>query len=654
MNIPAPVAAVLLAWLCTALVSAAPAQRFSVQSPDGQLRAEIFLADGSPCFEVTRAGRTVLERSPLGLETSLGALWTGFTAAESSSSRSMDEHYTLPHGKVREVHYRANEMTTRFTHSGGAVLEVIFRVSDRDVAFAMRVSAPEKQRIIISRERTGFNLPGDATAFVTHQAAPGDGWMGTKPSYEEPYLLDVPVGTRSPTGLGFTFPALFRLGADGWVLISETGVSSHYAGCRLGDPTADSMYPIAFPEAGENGGVGETGVSAALPARTPWRTLTIGSTLAPIVESTVATDVVEPLYEPGGEFKPGRASWSWLLWQDPSMSQADQRAFIDLAAAMKFEYILIDALWDTAIGRSGMAALVEYARSRDVGVLLWYNSNGAWNDAPQTPRNRLDTAPARDAEMAWLQSIGVKGLKVDFFGGDKQVTMKLYEDILTAANRHGLMLNFHGATLPRGWERMYPNHMTSEAVTASENLVFSQDFADREARNSTIFPFTRNAVAAMDYGPVVLNRTFARDPARGNIRRTTDAFQLATAVLYQSPLQHFGLTPENLREQPGFVLGFLKQVPAAWDETRFLAGYPGREVALARRHGSRWYIAATNGESVPKQLALTLPELAGRTVTLIGDGPDGACSRAQLTIGPGGAVPVTLQPHGGAVLFEAE
>ena len=622
-----------------------------VTSPDGAITARLRLESGALSYHVSLGGRAVIEPSPLGLETSLGSFSTGLTAA-GSERRRIDERYTLPHGKVRDVHSLANELTARFTNQQGNQLEVTFRVSNRDVAFAYRISGPDKRRITIARERTGFKLPAEATAFVTQQAKAGTGWMAVKPSYEEDYLVDVPVGTGAPSGLGFTFPALFRIGDRGWVLISETGVSSRYAGTRLGNPTPDGLYPIAFPEPGENGGIGDTTVSASLPLLTAWRTLTIGSTLAPIVESTVATDVVEPLYEPTADYRPGRITWSWLLWQDPSMNERDQRTFIDLAAKMGYEYILIDALWDVNIGRERMAQLVADAQAKGVGVLLWYSSDGAWNDAPQTPRDCMDTAPARLREMAWLRSIGVKGIKVDFFGGDKQATMKLYEDILADANTYGLMVNFHGTTLPRGWERMYPNHMTSEAITASEQLIFSQAFADREAFNSTVFPFVRNAVAAMDYGPVLLNHVLSRDQQRGSKRRTTDAFQLATAVLFQSPLQHFGLTPNNLEEQPDFVIDFLKGVPAVWDETRFVAGYPGRFAVLARRHGDRWYLAATNGKAEAQSLTLSAPFLAGQTLTLINDQPNGTAGRREITVGADGHFDLALQPAGGAVLFQ--
>ncbi len=639
--------------LALALALAATASAQSVSSPDGNIAVELALSEqGRLSYTVSLHGAVALEPSPLGLETSLGSFASGLSAAGATTTTAIDEHYTLPHGKVREVHYVANELTARYTTAAGHGLDVIFRVSNTDVAFSYRLSSEAQPRITIHREATGFDFPAEATSFVTWQAPAGSGWMKSKPSYEEGYLIDEPAGTDSPTELGFTFPALFRLGDHGWALVSETGVTSNYAGSRLGDPTSRGLYRIAFPQEGENGGIGDATVSASLPLHTPWRTITLGTTLAPIVETTVATDVVEPLYAASTTYQPGRATWSWLVWQDASMNEADQRTFIDLAAEMGWEYILIDALWDTNLGKAKLAELVRYANSKDVDVLLWYNSNGAWNDAPQGPRNRMASAPARHAEMAWLQSINVKGLKVDFFGGDKQTTMKLYEDILTDGNAYGLHFNFHGATLPRGWERMYPNHMTSEAVTASENLIFSQGFADSEAWRSTVMPFVRNPVAAMDYGPMVLNSSFNKVAGRGNSRSTTDAFQLATSVTFQSPVQHMGLTPNNLEEQPAFVIDFLKQVPAVWDETRFVTGYPGKDFAVARRHGDHWYVAATNGEAEPKALTLHLPYLAGQTLTLIHDQPSGReAAQSQVTVAADGTLPLELAAKGGAVLF---
>lgn len=620
-----------------------------VQSPDGSIEVEFNLESGKPYYEVSLKDKTVLESSPLGLETSIGSFAEGLKL-EDTSVRTIEEDYVLPHGKVREVHYEANELTVRLTNGNNDTLETVFRVSNRDVAFSYRIAARNKFRIVIEKELSGFDFPKSTTAFATPQARWGGGFAKTKPSYEEGYMIDEPVGTKSWTGLGFTFPALFKLDDDGWVLVSETGTSGKYAGCKLSDPTADGLYSISFPEKEENAGLGAATVSGSLPFSTPWRTITIGETLAPIVESTVATDVVKPLYESSMEYKPGRSTWSWILWQDASMNEKDQRTYIDLAADMGYEYILIDALWDRNIGREKMAEMVKYANSKSVDVLLWYNSNGYWNDAPQSPRDCLDSAPARQKEMAWMQSVGVKGMKVDFFGGDKQTTMQFYEDILTDANTYGLVLNFHGATLPRGWERMYPNHMTSEAVTASENLVFSQGFADSEARNSTIFPFVRNPVSSMDYGPVFLNKRFNRRSDRGNVRCTTDAFQLATAITFHSAIQHFGLTPENLEEQPDYVIDFLKKVPAVWDETRYVDGYPGTFAVLARRSGDTWYVAATHAGKEEREFTISLPGLKGQSMSLLYDKEDRTAGYKQIRVGRDGKITLTLAGGGGAVL----
>ena len=265
--------------------------------------------------------------------------------------------------------------------------------------------------------------------------------------------------------------------------------------------------------------------------------------MKPIVETTVAWDVVRPLYETKYDYRFGRGTWSWILWQDGSINYDDQVRYIDFAAAMGYEYALIDNWWDTNIGRDRMKSLVEYARSKGVELFLWYSSSGYWNDIEQGPVNHMDNAIIRKREMKWLQSLGVKGIKVDFFGGDKQETMRLYEDILSDADDHGLMVIFHGCTIPRGWERMYPNYVGSEAVLASENMVFNQHFCDKEAFNACLHPFIRNTVGSMEFGGCFLNKRLNRNNDGGTTRRTTDIFQLATTVLFQNPVQNFALAP---------------------------------------------------------------------------------------------------------------
>jgi hypothetical protein len=332
------------------------------------------------------------------------------------------------------------------------------------------------------------------------------------------------------------------------------------------------------------------------------------------------------------------------------MNYEDQSLFIDLASKLGYEYILIDALWDANIGKERMKELIQYAKSKNVEVMLWYNSNGAFNDAPQGPRNKMNTSIERKKEMKWLKDVGVKGLKVDFFGGDKQETMLLYEDILSDANDFGLTIIFHGATLPRGWEVMYPNYAGSEAVLASEMLIFSQDVRNSEAFFATLHPFIRNSVGSMEFGGVLLNKYLTKSNQNKNKRLTTDAFQLATAVLFQNPIQMFGITPNNLTDVPAFEIDFMKEIPTLWDETVFIDGYPGKYAIIARRHQDQWYVAGANAEKEVLKKKLKLPMLAGKTVKFYNDDKNREIYSKDLKINKNGELEIEIQPNGGFVL----
>ena len=364
--------------------------------------------------------------------------------------------------------------------------------------------------------------------------------------------------------------------------------------------------------------------------------------------------MVEPLYEPSQEYKGGRYTWSWLIWQDNSINYDDQVKFIDLAAAMGYEFCLVDNWWDQNIGRERIVELSKYAQSKGVSLMLWYNSNGAWNDAPQTPRNCLSTSIARDREMAWLKSIGVKGIKVDFFAGDKQETMKLYEDILYDANRYGIQCIFHGCTIPRGWERMYPNYVASEAVLASENVFFSEHAAIQEPFELTLHPFCRNAVGTMDWGGVIMNKYLSPDNKSRHTRKTTDAFEIATAFTNQTAVQCIAMQPNNLEELNANELDFLKQIPTIWDDTRFIDGYPGRYVVLARHHNDQWYIAALNAQKEPLQLTLNISDFNVKNLLIDKTDKKGkttTIATQPLKADKKGNVKITMQPNGGFVMF---
>ena len=634
-------------------ISTLAAQDVVVKGPDEKLQLAVFVQNETkPCYSVSYNGKTMLEKSPLGMNTNIGDFTKNLKLTGHSVDK-IDTVYQQTRIKVSNVHYRANELTGHLENEQGQKLGVVFRVSDNDVAF--RYTLPHqggKASVTVKEEQTGFRFPEQTTTFLCPQSDAMIGWKRTKPSYEEEYKADAPMSDRSQYGHGYTFPCLFRIGNDGWVLVSETGVDSRYCGSRLSDVSEGNLYTVAFPMAEENNGNGTVAPAFALPGATPWRTITVGDHLKPIVETTVPWDVVSPLYETKHDYRFGRGTWSWILWQDGSINYDDQVRYIDFASAMGYEYALIDNWWDTRIGHQRMKSLVEYARDKGVELFLWYSSSGYWNDIEQGPVNRMDNAIIRKREMKWLQSLGVKGIKVDFFGGDKQETMRLYEDILSDADDHGLMVIFHGCTLPRGWERMYPNYVGSEAVLASENMVFNQHFCDEEAFNTCLHPFIRNTVGSMEFGGCFLNKRLNRNNDGGTTRRTTDVFQLATTVLFQNPVQNFALAPNNLKDVPAVCMDFMKRVPTTWDETRFVDGYPGKYVVLARRQGDTWYLAAVNAGKEPLKLKLDLEMFAGKTVALYKDDKKGEPELTSLKVKENGKVQLEIRPQGGILCIK--
>ena len=600
--------------------SVASAENKQITSPDGKLVVTVADMDGRPSYSVSYDNVLFLKPSPLGMIANIGDFSSGMSLEKNVSTNKIDETYELASIKKSKVHYVANEAVFSFTQQGKTIYDVIFRISNNDVAFKYKMYPQgETLSCVVKQEVTGFVFPDGTTTFLCPQSKPMGGFARTSPSYETSYTADDVAG-KNGWGEGYTFPCLFRNGDNGWTLVSETGVNGGYCASRLLGHK-EGVYTIGFPQEGEANGNGTVSPGIALPGETPWRTITVGKTLAPIVETTVSFDVVKPLYPAKGEYTYGRGSWSWIIGMDGSTNYKEQLRYIDFSAAMGYQSVLVDALWDKQIGRDKIEELAKYGKNKGVALYLWYNSNGYWNDAPQTPRGIMDNAIARRKEMKWMQSIGIRGIKVDFFGGDKQMTMQLYEDILSDANEYGLLVIFHGCTLPRGWERMYPNFASSEAVLASENLHFSQGSCDNEAFNATLHPFIRNTVGSMDFGGSALNKYYNADNApRGSRRVTSDVYALATAVLFQSPVQHFALAPNNLTDSPSWAIDFMKEVPTTWDEVRFIDGYPGKYVILARRHGDKWYIAGVNAQKETLKLKVNLPMFSnGEKVRLFSD-----------------------------------
>lgn len=631
--------------------SVASAENKQITSPDGKLVVTVSDTDGRPSYSVSYDNVLFLQPSPLGMVANIGDFSSGMSLEKNVSTNKIDETYELASIKKSKVRYVANEAVFSFTQQGKTIYDVIFRISNNDVAFKYKMYPQgETLSCVVEQEATGFVFPDGTTTFLCPQSKPMGGFARTSPSYETSYTADDAAG-KNGWGEGYTFPCLFRNGDNGWVLVSETGVNGGYCASRLLGHKGGT-YTIGFPQEGEANGNGTASPGIALPGETPWRTITVGKTLAPIVETTVPFDVVKPLYQAKGEYTYGRGSWSWIIGMDGSTNYKEQLRYIDFSAAMGYQSVLVDALWDKQIGRDKMEELAKYGKDKGVALYLWYNSNGYWNDAPQTPRGIMNNAIARRKEMKWMQSIGIRGIKVDFFGGDKQMTMQLYEDILSDANEYGLLVIFHGCTLPRGWERMYPNFASSEAVLASENLHFSQGSCDNEAFNATLHPFIRNTVGSMDFGGSALNKYYNADNApRGSRRVTSDVYALATAVLFQSPVQHFALAPNNLTDAPSWAIDFMKEVPTTWDEVRFIDGYPGKYVILARRHGDKWYIAGVNAQKETLKLKVNLPMFSnGEKVRLFSDDKALQGSVKQIEIGKKQELQLTIPCNGGVLI----
>lgn len=629
----------------------------TIKSPDGKLEVKVGINAGKLSYNVLYDGKQMLENSPLGFTANMGDYFNGLVY-EAHKESTYSDNYTLNKGKVANISYNANTLTYSVKNARGQKMDVEFYVSDNDIAFRYNVSRHrDTGSIRIMKEETGFDFPSQTTTFMCPQSDAMVGWKRTKPSYEETYRYDAPVAEANARH-GYTFPCLFKVGEDGWVLIGETGNDRNYCGCRLSNVKDDGLFTVEFPMPEENNGNGTIEPAFALPGATPWRTITVGSSLKPIVETTAAWNTVKPLYESEHDYKFGKSTWSWIVWQDASMNWKDQCAYIDLANTLGYKYILIDAGWDEQLGYDKMEELVKYAHSKNVDVFLWFSSSGYWNDIVQSPINKMDNPIARKQVMRWMHKIGVKGIKVDFWGGDKQETFRQYDDVLSDADDNGLMVIFHGCTIPRGWERMYPNYVGSEAVLASENLVFGQGSADREAKDTATHPFIRNSLGCMEWGGSFMNRHLRRGNKGGVERKTTDCHEMAQAVLFQNPIQNFAVTPENLLPEseggaPAVSMEFMKLVPTTWTDTKFIDGYPGRYCVLARKNADNWYIAGTNAEDGTKTLVLDLSQFVkkGDVVTLFSDMENREPQKTELKIKNPNKVKLNLLHNGGFVII---
>jgi hypothetical protein len=635
----------LSAALLALPAAAQTAATLQVASPDGAVRVTVALAAGGrPTYAVRYRDTELLQPSRLGLRLAGADLSQNLKLAKADAPTKVTDSYQLQTDKRQNCRYQANRRVFRFAGDKGTTLSVVFQVSNDGVAFQYLIEGAAKDVQRLEAEQTSFRLPAGARGWLHPHAKAQTGWAKTQPSYEENYKMGVAAGTPGPLGEGWSFPALFQANKH-WVLLTEAGMGRTYCGTHLAQESPGGEYGIALAQAAERTTPeAPAAPESRLPWRTPWRVLVVGNSLAPIVESTLTTDLSAPaVAQPVAVGRPGKSSWSWVLMGDDKTTYDVQRRFIDYAADMGWGYCLVDALWDKQIGYDKMQELAQYARSKKVGLLVWYNSNGSWNEAPQTPKNVLFEAESRRKEFARIKQMGIAGVKIDFFGGDGQSFMNYYQDLLTDAAQAGLLVNFHGTTIPRGWNRTYPNLVSMEAVKGFEFLTFDQNNTDQEPTHCAMLPFARNAVGPMDFTPMAFSEI------RGKQRRTSNAFELALSVVFQSGVQHYAEVPEGMAAQPAYVQSFVKQLPPQWADVKLLDGFPGEYAVLARQApGGGWYVAGINGTDAPKTLQIDLGKLGIKGGTLITDGDTNRSFATRPVSGT--TLTVTLPARGGFVV----
>lgn len=592
------------------------AERRETMSPDGKVRFVTEVTDGGQLqYSIVHDGVETMRPSKLGIVrhgVNLGA----DVKLTGEKKESVDTPYILKSGKRLQTRDRCEQTTYSFSTSSDDKFDLIVRVYDDGAAFRYRLHGPVGVSDTLQAELTEFSVPTDGYAWIH----PYDWNERYKPSYEQYCENHSAINTPSPHDRGWAFPMLFELNAGKWMMITEAAIDGTYPPTHVDNSGAAGCYKIRYPEADEPVITDDNRPVSKYPWLTPWRAVIVGDEL----NDVFSTQMVAHLNPPSviGEdswVKAGRAAWSWWYDGRSVRSYDTQIQYVDFCRDMGWEYSLIDAGWQS-MDKDGVEGVVKYANKNGVGIWLWYHSGAGRGDETPVHHRLMSDSKLRRAELERISRMGVKGIKVDFFDTDKQRISALYPQILKDAADFHLLVDLHGATLPRGFERTYPNLMTTEAIRGAETLG-RQERCERAAEHNATVPFTRNVVGSMDYTPVTFSNKIRQGvPA---IRRTSMAHQLALAVVFESGFHCFADRAEAYKELPKLPKEFLKKVPAAWDESRLLAGYPSEYAVVARRVGTAWYIGGINGKNEAREVSFRLPEdCVGKKFTLITDGAD--------------------------------
>ncbi len=589
-----------------------------------QVFFKVMYKEGSKYIEV-------LPDSPLGISRKDQQFVDNLSLVKVSRAISIHDKYKMITGKRRNCENFGTEKIFSYKNTGNQPLDIIFRAYNDGVAF---------RYVFPNHSDSSVNITSEATTYVLPDST--NRWMQPyNISYEDFYDFSK-TGKSVKKGQEWGLPALFKVNNEPvWALICEADITENNCAERLSNLDNYNDYKVTFPPPRKD--FQQTGVVAPLPWRSQWHVLIVGK-LSDIVESTLITDVSEPdKLKDTKWIKPGPVAW--IYWANNHGSKDYQKVveYVDLAKQMDWPYILIDWEWEVMTNGGNIIDAVNYAKSKGIKPLLWYNSCSSWS-TPTTNKNML-TAETRAKEFTWLNKIGVYGIKVDFFAGDQQDMMKYYLDILKDAAKYHLMVNFHGATVPTGWARTYPNLMTMEAVYGAEYYNNGPVQTHRAAVHNTTLPFTRNVIGSMDYTPVTFSNS--QHP-----HITSYGHELALSVVFESGLQHFADRPSAYESLPAEPKEFLKNVPTVWDDTKLVDGYPGVKVIIARKKGHEWYLGGLNGKDTSQTLEINFKFLdkGNYSLQLIKDGSDAkSFSYESLKVKKGDIVKVDCLPRGGFV-----
>lgn len=531
-----------------------------INSPSGTVQAFLRFENGSLSCKVLRDNHLVVDNSALGLKTNLGDFSTGLTYSGATAATQINESYSVASRKKDVYTNRALERTFSFTKEN-VVFRIVMRAYDDGLAFRYVIENQSNSVSLlnITGENTVVNVPaGSKTWSQPHN----DGWFCYEGEFTETHLSNL-IGT-------IALPMLYQTSSGVYALITEADLGEVSAGSML-NSTGSGLMTYSFTQQ-----QGSSPLSAVVPYQSPWR-LCITGDLAHIVESTMVENVAtEP--DPNIDFswvKPGSSSWMWLVNYDGQTYHQLQHnkeaimAYIDLAAEMNWQYFILDDGWQpknpSGDGYLGyydwFPEVLAHAERRGVGLIAWVNCND------------LDTQAKRDTRLPEWAKMGIKGIKVDFFDSEAQGRMKLYYDIYKQCAQNKLIVNAHGANKPTGEVRTWPNVVSREGVRGEE-------YTTIHAYQYTILSYIRGAV-----GPADLTERVTPHSSSS----TTAGSQVALSVLVQSGLHVYASSIDEYRNSPAYPL--LKTLPAVWDETKFVDGYPGEFISIRRRSGDDWYAA---------------------------------------------------------------